>query len=376
MLSTKESLGKGIFILTALLYGAVRTLRLPNDWSEAHWLISYDLGLIKRALVGSILIPFVSGLEPDMVELLIQVFSFLLVLGFVVFLLKVCWNIQSAFAVILILSPAVVMMFHLTGYFDYILVLLGGLTIYFLKRGSYSLVSVLLSLTLLIHESGVFIVFPAVFYGLFCQFSWSKQLVIFGLRVFLLPVLVFGGILVFTDKFSENDQIQSAILNRLGQFPFVESNVEYVAYSFTHSFVSYFKLRKSFLNPVFIPVVLNILGMFLILGNGKTSENRLILGLLMAFPLLLHLIAVDTGRIWIYPLLVGILMLYFNGKSPKLDGKYLELSVGLMIFLNVYYSIPLMDGLSDRISWWIRLGIAIVACTSYYLWNSRRVFQN
>ena len=32
-----------------------RGLRRPNDWAEAHWLISYDFGFIKRGLAGSLL---------------------------------------------------------------------------------------------------------------------------------------------------------------------------------------------------------------------------------------------------------------------------------------------------------------------------------
>ena len=44
-----------VFYITVL-----RALRWPNDWAEAHWLISYKFGLLKRALPGTLIAPFIN----------------------------------------------------------------------------------------------------------------------------------------------------------------------------------------------------------------------------------------------------------------------------------------------------------------------------
>src|SRR6185436_3901677 len=40
---------------SALAATAARAVRLPNDFAEAHWLLDYRYGFIKRGLAGSVL---------------------------------------------------------------------------------------------------------------------------------------------------------------------------------------------------------------------------------------------------------------------------------------------------------------------------------
>ena len=46
----------------------LRGLRRPNDWAEAHWLIGYDFGLIKRGLPATLLRPFTAA-SPERAEI-------------------------------------------------------------------------------------------------------------------------------------------------------------------------------------------------------------------------------------------------------------------------------------------------------------------
>ena len=39
-----------VLMLGALVATVLRTIRWPNDWSEAHWLLDYRFGFVKRGL--------------------------------------------------------------------------------------------------------------------------------------------------------------------------------------------------------------------------------------------------------------------------------------------------------------------------------------
>ena len=69
-----------------------RGLRRPNDWAEAHWLISYNFGFIKRGLAGSLLAPFLSP-TPAVAETTIAVVVSLLTALLCAALVALCWSI-------------------------------------------------------------------------------------------------------------------------------------------------------------------------------------------------------------------------------------------------------------------------------------------
>lgn len=355
-----ENLGKPLFFVFSILFVALRSLRFPNDWSEAHWLITYDMGLIKRALAGSILKPLFQLLDPSQVELFILAISFASVFTWVALLWKVYRTLPLEVGLMIVLSPMLVMMFHLNGYFDYQLVFLGVISLILLKRKHYLLTAMTLSIGILLHENCLFIAIPAVFYALYDRYGIHPRAVYPALKVFTIPALTFLAILIFTDRNSESEQIQKNIISGLSAYPFVATKIEYVAYSFTHSFVSYFKWRRSFLNPVFIPVFLNCLAMFFVLAQGKPKSARVILAMTLAFPLLLHLIAVDTGRIWIFPLLIGLQLLYFQKDHSLELSARLKLFCIVLIVVNSVYTLPLMDELTDRVPIFLRIGMAFV----------------
>ncbi len=313
------------------------------------------MGLLKRALAGSLLKPLFQLLSTSQVESFILGLSLISVFVFVAFLWIVYRSLPLEAGLMIVLSPMVVMMFHLNGYFDYQLVFFGVLSLFLLKREKYLVASLMLSIGILLHENCLFIAVPAVFYALFSRFEWNRSLIYPLIKVFAIPALTFMAVLVFTDQNSESDQIQRNIISGLSKYPFLESKVDYVAYSFTHSFVSYFKWRKSFLNPVYIPVFINCIVMFFILAQGKSKLSQLVLGMTLSFPLLLHLIAVDTGRIWIFPLLVGVQLLFFQKEFNQSLSPRLLLLCMVLVVINCVYTIPLMDDLTDRVPVYLRI---------------------
>ena len=50
-----------LVMLGALVATVLRTIRWPNDWAEAHWLLDYRFGFVKRGLVGQVF-TWVTGL--------------------------------------------------------------------------------------------------------------------------------------------------------------------------------------------------------------------------------------------------------------------------------------------------------------------------
>ena len=109
-----------------------RGLRQPNDWAEAHWLISYAFGPIKRGLPATLLRPFIAA-RPERAESAITIVATALTLSLCVVLVLLCWNLlrRANFSgntvttvAAFVTSPFVVMSGHLNGYFDAPIILL------------------------------------------------------------------------------------------------------------------------------------------------------------------------------------------------------------------------------------------------------------
>ncbi len=152
---------------------AARAYRVPNDWAEAHWLIGYQSGFIKRGLVGTLLQPFLRRLEsPAAAESVIQTCALIVSVLLAVTLLWCCVRIVRQVqrpealwvCLVFVTSSYWVMAAHLNGYFDHILILLTIAAAAAALRGWSWLGVGLLTVGVFVHETILLLGLPLFLY--------------------------------------------------------------------------------------------------------------------------------------------------------------------------------------------------------------------
>lgn len=388
----------------------LRSLRWPNDWAEAHWLISYKFGFIKRGLIGTLFLPFVNS-NP---EFFIGIFSILLFLVMCVVLVSISmriirWsgvNISSLLlSLVFFTSPYLIMSAHINGYFDNILILLTVSACFLLKKNKILFSSLVVSIGVLTHEIIFLAGFPSVIFFAMVQhiiqtkpstlrtltfsfFSRYKQLL-------FTPVVVFVCLILNQTFFIDANTLKSKLISHLSQFTFIEHNRNMIVPdAFAKSFFDYLVNQSpKFIGRLSDPIhVLHIgLATFVFLlftwKMLKDIDFKWIIFvsyiLIVCFPLSLHVIAWDTSRIWTYPLVVALLGVWaITEANPPLRSQ--EESIGFFIFailvvaFQIFISTPLMDGEIERFSTEMRFLFYTppIMITSFVIANGYRLTLN
>lgn len=159
-----------IAVLAAtLLTTLLRTLRAPNDWAEAHWLLDYRFGFVKRGLPGELLRRacdlFGVAVDARTIALvggtLLAMFALLLLAMAVAIVRAGQWRPGAlAVATAFLASPFVVMTGHLNGYFEHLFLPLGIASWWLVQRGRPWPAALLQALALLVHEMAAVLVLP------------------------------------------------------------------------------------------------------------------------------------------------------------------------------------------------------------------------
>ena len=158
----------------ALFATVLRSWRTPNDFAEAHWLLTYEFGFIKRGLPGQVLSWFSDAFTLPVTEGLIAgvslLFSALCLLG----LLAIAWRMvqRSHYSANIILiclvflcSPFIVIMSHVNGYYDHIVIFLGLISLALVHKGKLLTAALVCCISMLIHENTLLLTYPALCLG-------------------------------------------------------------------------------------------------------------------------------------------------------------------------------------------------------------------
>lgn len=378
-----------LLYLYALVFSVLKTIRFPNDWSEAHWMLDYRFGFIKRGLTGEI---FGWIFEKNEFNILIlsAVILFLLYVSVFIIAVKETFKQENSFYrifffLVFFLSQYIVFSAHLIGYLDHIIFLLTILVIYFIKQKKILLSSAIAAICILIHEVSFFLMLPVSCFALVVteigveKFSFKnifsadilKKLVVF----LILPFFTAISVSLYQEWNGEN--YFSVIFNYLKEIPFMsEKAADSVASAYTKSFTYYFKEESgSFIQRLFfsratilygIPILFSL---WMIFKEFKLKQNIQLFLLLMAvlfIPLLLHAIAYDTYRIWSFPFMILLLVFWIlsskitikkeeTRKLSTLEIIFFSISLGLVSLIpNV-----LMDNEVERFSLIVRLIIIV-----------------
>lgn len=311
----------------ALAFSVIKTLRLPNEWSESHWLLDYRFGFIKRGLAGEI---FGFFFEKSIlnIQIVSAVILGLLYMALVVIAVRQTFQKYSIrkvlFYLLFFLSQYVVLSAHLIGYLDHLIFLLTILAIYLIKIKKIFWASLLTVVSVVMHEISFFLMVPICLFALMVYEMPDKKLV-FSQDLFkkaglflALPVLATLSVSLYQELYGkENDQL---ILHYLRNTGFISKNVAVmISSAYTESFGTYLQqqsplfIERLFLSKNTIKFGIPIFFVIYLVCREFRKLDRRILIILVAVslsPLLLHAIAWDTFRIWAYPFMIIFLGLW------------------------------------------------------------------
>lgn len=332
-----------ILYLYALIFSVLKTIRFPNDWSVAHWMLDYRFGFIKRGLAGAFLGFFLEKNEQNIIVL-----SIVILLALYGLLLSIAYketirNKERTYTVLLylifFLSQYIIFTAHLIGYLDHLIFLLTIVIIWLLRKKQMVLSSLLVSISILIHEVSFFLMLPICCFALIVteadlrEFS-LKSLLNSGLlkkmiMFLLLPLITTLGVSMYQEISGRN--YHSQIFTYLEHLNFINKKVaDSVASAYTVKFSDYFNeesphfFQRVFVSKCSIFFGIPILFMMYLVYKQFEKVNRfllLALGTIVLIPLSLHAIAYDTYRIWSFPFMILFLGFWIlNSKATvKLD---------------------------------------------------------
>jgi len=361
-------------LLWAVGVTAARTVRPPNDFAEAHWLLDYRFGFVRRGLSGSILREL-SWMGADVqTEGAIRALSYatfgVLCAALVLVLLRVAvrtgWNRHM----VLLLaagatSPFVVTNAHLMGYQDHLVFLLAlgavGLTL----AGRAWWGASLAAISVFVHESTVLFTIPLVAVATALAGGGTDPRRRSRWLPLALPAGAFAAVALL-DAFGTDRRVLRQLLElRLHRYPFVQGDMhrfvpEWLTTTFADNVAAQ---RHRFLERLTDPgIVVSIVPAlqalwFAGLAWVAASHRRRTAWWLVAVscaPLALHLSAWDTARIWSYTLGASLIGTWIAVErlpgSPSAALSFAPLVAGLAWFANVAGRIPLLDGAVERFS--------------------------
>lgn len=393
-----------LLFIYSFTFSILKTIRFPNGWAKAHWLLDYRFGFIKRGFSGEVFSLFFEKNEFNI--RLVSAFI-LAALYIVIFYIAVKQTQKSKgniydvlFYVIFFLSQYIVLSAYIIGYMELHIFLITVFAVLLVKSGKYFLASILLLICLLIHEIAVFISLPICFFAIIIEkipvsdesFSLDKNFIIDVLKksaiLLTLPIIFMIGLSFYQELYSVNHRKE--LFNYLMQFTFVKDYIsELVARSYTETFryylsteSRYFFIRMFSKCAVFFGIPILYL-LFIVYKKYASKLNIylfFILVIVTLSPLLLNMIAWDTYRIWSYPyasifLIFWILNSKFN--TEDFSGKPSPWVIIFFIICVLLLSLrktPLFDREVERFSLTERIIISlpIILGGIYYVKTSKK----
>ena len=373
----KESIVWAVVVWTfAVTLG--RAIRMPNDFSEAYWLLDYRFGFIKRGFVGAIcrFVADIVGIQlsPRPIAILSGI-TLLCMSAAMLYLLFRAFRRQDSRDSILVVgvvfasSPFVVMMAYLLGYFDAIL--------YCLAIGSVGLVlsdrpffaAIMSALAILIHESYLLVGFPLVILASVALLTAHNNCARWRPHIFALciPIFAFFAVLLLQTLTTDATSLRSQLAEHLDSFGFVPTRSEGVAVWQTTPFMEFLRQQNGefderLLNPVILASVTPTLLAILVFIHTSyrirafSPFSIILLGLVCA-PLAMHAVAWDTARISTYSIGGGFIASWILAETRAAQrASHLFLLIALpALILNAFGRIPLMDDEVERFSDPVRL---------------------
>lgn len=387
-----------VLVLALALAATVgRAARFPNDFAEAHWMLDYRYGFIKRALVGSMfdflaelrVVPHTTGT--------IAAFSFVVFALFCLMLLIVAARIMSASSwnpgtylalAAFLTSPYIVTAAHLMGYFDHIVILLTFGAMWLMLRDRVWAAGGMSAVAALVHESFMLIGLPLLALAALMQRPGSRQTIGRRLIPLALPLGVFAAVALSETFVIDREYVRGHLVRHLTRFHFIGSDMNLFVPEWLTTTLSQnlreqaHAFRARIADPGFLRLILPTAAVLWLLALTALERHRraawaLLFAVAVAAPLLQHLVAWDTARVWSYPIVVAFgcaWMCAETGASGPRGNAVVGLLASAAIAWNMFVRYPLLDGEVERFSAAQRLILyaPFVAGTVFLSWRRRK----
>jgi hypothetical protein len=366
-------------VVWAMVITMARAVRSPNDFAEAHWLLDYRFGFIKRGFAGSLLSLASSAGLPGPSERVIAALAFLV---FGLLLLVLLWasaravrsdadpGVTFAAAAVFASSPFIVMAAHFMGYLDHLLVVAAFAAAWVARDGRLWTAAAIAAVGVLLHESFMLVGLPLVLLGASLRPAGFGRFRVAGLVPFALPVCAALALWASEAFVLDRVALRGQLEARLSGFPFIggDMNLFVPEWLTTGTLVTWERQRHAFWRHLSDPNLLRLMApsaVYLVLAIGALApagwRGRRVLAAaaVVLAPLLLHAVAWDTARIWTYTIVAAFGCLWLSvatdGASRAPARRWLLAAAVPLVVANVVGRSPLMDGQVERFSLATRL---------------------
>lgn len=387
-----------ILYLYTLVFSVLKSIRFPNSWAEAHWMLDYKFGFIKRGLAGEILGFFVEKNESVIVWVSGVILGILYLLLLLIAVKQTLRNkgnrlYTGMFYIIFFLSQYLVYSAHLIGYLDHIIFLLGIFIVQLILKRKILLPSILLSIGMVIHEISFFLILPVSVFALIVS-GVQKNNPVLKDRLFrksaiflILPMITVIGISLYEEIYGKESYFY--LFNYLKNIRFIGERVAgSVASAYTEKLSYYFTeesphlFQRLFISTCTILCGVPLLFLCFILYKRfykKTGTYLLFIALVVIFfPLLLNAIAWDTYRIWSFPYMIIFIVfgiLNDQWKDDEVKFNKIPVSETIVFFISILLvgvgPNILMDDEVERFSFSERIiGLLPIFLMMFYYYKS------
>lgn len=349
---------------------ALRAIRPPNDFAEAHWLLDYRFGFVRRGLGGALLrggSAFGVDLHTEgaITAVSYGTFAVLSAVLLAIALRTVAragWNRHVVLlAAAWLTSPFVVTLGHLMGYLDHVVLVIAAAAVWLALRGAAWPAALLATASLFVHESTLVVTVP-----LLALTAWStpsppgRHAARFA---WLLPVAAFVVVAAVDTAVTDQAGLRKLLQLRLHRYPFVQGGMdvfvpEWLTTSLVQNVAAQWRhLPGRLTDSAIVLAVLPALQAVLFAAwawaspPGRRRAGLAVLAVACA-PLALHVSAWDTARIWCLAVGCAALGLWVVAETRDFDpstalgpAPIVALTV---IVANVVGRIPLLDGQVER----------------------------
>lgn len=345
-----------------------RAWRWPNDFAEAHWLLDYRFGFVKRGLAGQVLSSTLGLASQEPTAAIISGIAAVLLAALSVALVWTAWQVIRASSrpgagvlasLAFLSSPFIVMSAHVIGYLDGVLILLTLAAVALTLGGRLWLAAITQAIAILVHESAVLVGFPVL-----CLAWWVTKRRAVPL---ILPVIAFAALALsaralpsdFEDRYSQH----------LMRYPFVEGDMhifvpewltpglaQHVAEQ-KHRFAE--RITSAPMLGLVLPTVFALLAWTIdaCRVRARSITMALLAGATFA-PQLMHVAAWDTMRIWTYSAAMAWIGAWTLARATGAQGDVTTGVRGLALLalvVNVMETTFLLDNQTDHYTLTTRL---------------------
>jgi hypothetical protein len=384
-----------------LIFTLLRTFKFPDAFIEAHWLIDYRLGFIKRGLIGSI-ITLLSrlGITPGIRNTIISL-SFVNTIVLYAMFFLILWRIfkktnsdEYSYCILFVLmtSPFILTSGDFFGNFDAIIIVISFICVWLIIHNKIILCSLLAVIAMLIHENYLVLGFPLMLFTVYITRNNHDRSIKRMLYPICAVIMTFLVLFISENLFIDRNQLRINLGDQLTNSGIITQEVaRTIADWLTTSMLRYLHVQAYFFYPrifnahttlMILPTVLTMM-LFIYERFELSPRRRMMLSVLCVTltPILLHLIAWDTQRISAYTIVTAFGCVWIcaetlpaikNVNRPSLKSQIL---IGTALVANCFLHLPLVLGKIDGFSMGIRLAFyapVFMTLLWYYLrWNRR-----